>query len=43
MSKVAIIAAMERELAPLVRGWKRATLSSGEERSLSLRAMACSR
>jgi len=28
MSKVAIIAAMERELAPLVRGWKRATLSS---------------
>ena len=30
MSKVAIIAAMERELAPLVRGWKRATLSSGE-------------
>src|SRR5579859_1232182 len=30
MNKVAIIAAMERELAPLVRGWKRATLSSGE-------------
>ena len=30
MSKVAIIAAMERELAPLVRGWKRAALSSGE-------------
>lgn len=35
MSKIAIIAAMERELAPLVRGWKRATLSSGE-RTLTL-------
>lgn len=35
MSKVAIIAAMERELAPLVRGWTRATLSSGE-RTLTL-------
>ena len=31
MSKVAIIAAMEREMAPLVRGWKRATLSSGDK------------
>jgi adenosylhomocysteine nucleosidase len=30
MSKVAIIAAMERELVPLVRGWKKATFSSGE-------------
>ncbi len=30
MSKVAIIAAMERELAPLVRGWKRGILSSGD-------------
>jgi adenosylhomocysteine nucleosidase len=30
MSKVAIIAAMERELAPLVRGWKRGMLSSGD-------------
>ena len=29
MSGTAIIAAMERELAPLVRGWKRAELSSG--------------
>jgi adenosylhomocysteine nucleosidase len=28
MSKVAIIVAMERELVALVRGWKRATLSS---------------
>ena len=28
MSKVTIIAAMERELAPLVRGWKRGALSS---------------
>lgn len=28
MSKVAIIAAMERELAPLVRGWKKGILSS---------------
>ena len=28
MSKVAIIAAMERELAPLVRGWKKGALSS---------------
>jgi nucleoside phosphorylase len=30
MSKVAIIVAMERELAPLVRGWKRNILSSGD-------------
>lgn len=30
MSKLAIIAAMEREIAPLVRGWQRGTLSSGE-------------
>ena len=30
MSKIAIIAAMEREIAPLVRGWQRGTLSSGE-------------
>ena len=30
MSKVAIIAAMEREIAPLVRGWQRGTLPSGE-------------
>jgi adenosylhomocysteine nucleosidase len=29
MSKTAIIAAMERELAPLVHGWKKSTLSSG--------------
>jgi adenosylhomocysteine nucleosidase len=28
MSKTAIIAAMERELAPLVRGWKKGALSS---------------
>jgi len=32
MSKIAIIAAMEREVAPLVRGWQRGTLSSGERR-----------
>ena len=25
MSKIAIIAAMEREIAPLVRGWQRGT------------------
>ena len=30
MSKVAIVAAMERELAPLVRGWKKDILSSGD-------------
>jgi adenosylhomocysteine nucleosidase len=29
MSKTAIIAAMERELAPLVQGWKKSLLSSG--------------
>jgi adenosylhomocysteine nucleosidase len=29
MRKTAIIAAMERELAPLVQGWKKSTLSSG--------------
>jgi nucleoside phosphorylase len=32
MSKVVIVAAMERELAPLVRGWKRATLDSGDKK-----------
>jgi nucleoside phosphorylase len=32
MSKLAIIAAMERELAPLIRGWKRATLASGNKK-----------
>ncbi len=32
MSKIAIIAAMEREIAPLVRGWRRGTLSSGDRR-----------
>jgi adenosylhomocysteine nucleosidase len=32
MNKIAIIAAMEREIAPLVRGWQRGTLSSGERR-----------
>jgi adenosylhomocysteine nucleosidase len=32
MSKIAIIAAMEREIAPLVRGWQRGTLSSGEKK-----------
>ena len=31
MSKVVIIAAMERELTLLVRGWKRAMLSSGDK------------
>ena len=30
MSKITIIAAMEREIAPLVRGWQRATLSSDQ-------------
>lgn len=30
MTKIAIIAAMEREIAPLVRGWQRSTLPSGE-------------
>jgi adenosylhomocysteine nucleosidase len=32
VSKVAIIAAMERELAPLVRGWRKGTLSFGERK-----------
>jgi adenosylhomocysteine nucleosidase len=32
MSKTAIIAAMEREIAPLVRGWQRATLPSGNRK-----------
>ncbi|MBZ5490413.1 MAG: hypothetical protein LAO76_05730 [Acidobacteriia bacterium] len=32
MSKIAIIAAMEREIAPLVRGWQREPLSSGERK-----------
>jgi adenosylhomocysteine nucleosidase len=32
MSKIAIIAAMEREIAPMVRGWQRGTLSSGERK-----------
>ena len=30
MSKIAIVAAMEWEIAPLVRGWQRGTLSSGQ-------------
>jgi adenosylhomocysteine nucleosidase len=32
MSKIAIIAAMEREIVPLVRGWRRGTVSSGDRR-----------
>jgi adenosylhomocysteine nucleosidase len=32
MSKIAIIAAMEREIEPLVRGWRRGTLFSGERK-----------
>ncbi|MGC2744563.1 MAG: hypothetical protein WA672_15415 [Candidatus Angelobacter sp.] len=32
MSQIAIIAAMEREIAPLVRGWQRSTLPSGERK-----------
>ena len=32
MSNIAIIAAMEREIAPLVRGWQRGTLPSGERK-----------
>lgn len=32
MSNVAIIAAMEREIAPLVRGWRRGTVSSSDRR-----------
>ncbi len=31
MSKIAIIAAMEREIAPLVREWQRSTLSSDQQ------------
>ena len=32
MSKIAIIAAMEREIAPLVRGWQRARFHSGDRK-----------
>jgi adenosylhomocysteine nucleosidase len=32
MSKFAIIAAMEREIAPLVRGWQRGTVPCGERK-----------
>jgi nucleoside phosphorylase len=32
MNKTAIIAAMEREISPLVRGWQRATLPSGDRK-----------
>jgi adenosylhomocysteine nucleosidase len=32
MSKIAIIAAMEREIAPLIRGWRRGTLLSDERK-----------
>jgi adenosylhomocysteine nucleosidase len=32
MSKTAIIAAMEREISPLVRGWQRATLPSDDRK-----------
>ncbi|HWF05604.1 MAG TPA: hypothetical protein VHA06_18100 [Candidatus Angelobacter sp.] len=32
IKKIAIIAAMERELAPLVKGWKKSVLSSGERK-----------
>jgi adenosylhomocysteine nucleosidase len=32
MSKIAIIAAMEREITPLVRGWQRGTLPSGKRK-----------
>jgi adenosylhomocysteine nucleosidase len=34
MSKVAIIAAMEREISPLVRGWQRGKLPSGQREFL---------
>jgi len=34
MSKVAIIAAMEREISPFVRGWQRDELSSGQREFL---------
>jgi adenosylhomocysteine nucleosidase len=32
MTRVAVIAAMEREIAPLVRGWRKATLATGERK-----------
>ena len=32
MSKIAIIAAMEREIAPLVRGWQRTAIPSGDRK-----------
>jgi adenosylhomocysteine nucleosidase len=32
MSKIAIITAMEREVAPLVRGWKKSALASGNSK-----------
>ncbi|HEY2170234.1 MAG TPA: hypothetical protein VGJ30_11460 [Candidatus Angelobacter sp.] len=32
MSKIAIIAAMEREIAPLVQGWQRSTVSSADKK-----------
>ena len=32
LNKTAIIAAMERELSPLVKGWKKGALSSGERK-----------
>lgn len=32
MSKIVIIAAMEREISPLVRGWQRAALLSGDRK-----------
>ncbi|HEV7675759.1 MAG TPA: hypothetical protein VGQ12_14610 [Candidatus Angelobacter sp.] len=32
MSKIAIIAAMEREISPLVRGWQRTALPSGDRK-----------
>jgi adenosylhomocysteine nucleosidase len=35
MNKTAIIAAMERELLPLVRGWKKGELSSGKRKFVS--------
>lgn len=41
MSKIAIIAAMEREIAPLVRGWQRATLSSAPTLSSNKREFSC--
>jgi adenosylhomocysteine nucleosidase len=35
MSKTAIIAAMEREISPLVRGWQRAALPSGDRKFIA--------